>query len=67
MPRMAFHLLRGLATIWFVFPSLDVHARRARSQHQGPSAVSGREATGEEETGMVRGVVKMHEKVARAR
>jgi 1-acyl-sn-glycerol-3-phosphate acyltransferase len=27
---MTAHLFHGLATIWFVFPSLDAHARRAR-------------------------------------
>ena len=27
---MLAHLVRGLCTIWFVFPSLDAHARRAR-------------------------------------
>ena len=30
VPRMAVHLFVGLATIAFVFPSLDPHARRAR-------------------------------------
>lgn len=30
IPRMLAHLVRGLCTIWFVFPSLDAHARRAR-------------------------------------
>lgn len=30
VPRMTAHLFHGLATIWFVFPSLDAHARRAR-------------------------------------
>ena len=30
MPRMALHLFHGLGTVWFVFPSLDAHARRAR-------------------------------------
>ena len=30
VPRMIAHLFHGLATIWFVFPSLDAHARRAR-------------------------------------
>jgi 1-acyl-sn-glycerol-3-phosphate acyltransferase len=28
--RMLVHLVRGLCTIWFVFPKLDAHARRAR-------------------------------------
>jgi hypothetical protein len=27
---MLAHLVRGLCTMWFVFPSLDAHARRAR-------------------------------------
>ena len=30
VPRMLVHLVRGLGTIWFVFPKLDAHARRAR-------------------------------------
>ena len=30
VPRMIAHLFHGLATIWFVFPSLDAHARRSR-------------------------------------
>src|SRR6476646_5962884 len=30
VPRMLIHLVRGLCTIWFVFPKLDAHARRAR-------------------------------------
>ena len=30
IPRMALHLIVGLATIAFVFPSLDAHGRRAR-------------------------------------
>ena len=30
VPRMIAHLFHGLGTIWFVFPSLDAHARRAR-------------------------------------
>jgi 1-acyl-sn-glycerol-3-phosphate acyltransferase len=30
VPRMIAHLFHGLATIGFVFPSLDAHARRAR-------------------------------------
>lgn len=30
VPRMLVHLVRGLCTIWFVFPKLDAHARRAR-------------------------------------
>src|SRR6059036_1348830 len=30
LPRMVAHLFHGLATIGFVFPSLDAHARRAR-------------------------------------
>ena len=29
-PRMIAHLLSGLATVLFVFPSLDAHARRVR-------------------------------------
>jgi 1-acyl-sn-glycerol-3-phosphate acyltransferase len=29
VPRMVAHLFHGLGTIWFVFPSLDAHARRA--------------------------------------
>jgi 1-acyl-sn-glycerol-3-phosphate acyltransferase len=30
VPRMVTHLFHGLGTVWFVFPSLDAHARRAR-------------------------------------
>lgn len=30
VPRMLLHLVHGLCTIWFVFPKLDAHARRAR-------------------------------------
>jgi 1-acyl-sn-glycerol-3-phosphate acyltransferase len=30
VPRMVLHLVRGLCTIWFVFPKLDAHARHAR-------------------------------------
>jgi 1-acyl-sn-glycerol-3-phosphate acyltransferase len=30
VPRMLVHLVRGLCTIWFVFPKLDAHARHAR-------------------------------------
>ena len=30
IPRVFVHVARGLCTIWFVFPSLDVDARRAR-------------------------------------
>jgi 1-acyl-sn-glycerol-3-phosphate acyltransferase len=30
IPRMALHVVRGLATVLFRFPSLDAHARRAR-------------------------------------
>jgi 1-acyl-sn-glycerol-3-phosphate acyltransferase len=30
IPRMMLHLLRGLSTVLFRFPSLDAHARRAR-------------------------------------
>jgi 1-acyl-sn-glycerol-3-phosphate acyltransferase len=30
VPRMVVHLFHGLGTIWFVFPALDAHARRAR-------------------------------------
>ena len=30
VPRMLVHLVRGLCTIWFMFPKLDAHARRAR-------------------------------------
>ena len=29
IPRMIVHLFHGLGTIWFVFPSIDAHARRA--------------------------------------
>jgi 1-acyl-sn-glycerol-3-phosphate acyltransferase len=29
IPRMVVHLFHGLGTIWFVFPSIDAHARRA--------------------------------------
>jgi 1-acyl-sn-glycerol-3-phosphate acyltransferase len=30
IPRLTLHLLRGLSTVLFRFPSLDAHARRAR-------------------------------------
>jgi 1-acyl-sn-glycerol-3-phosphate acyltransferase len=30
VPRIVVHFFQGLGTIWFVFPSLDAHARRAR-------------------------------------
>jgi 1-acyl-sn-glycerol-3-phosphate acyltransferase len=30
IPRLTLHLLRGLSTVLFRFPSLDVHTRRAR-------------------------------------
>ena len=30
IPRVFVHVARGLSTIWFVFPSLDTDARRAR-------------------------------------
>src|SRR5678815_984615 len=29
IPRMVVHLFHGLGTIWFVFPSIDAHARRS--------------------------------------